>query len=139
MSESDKGAAGKPVTQFPIDLATKATLVKSDVKVSTVQGHQAFRTITSQPHMRVVTMPAGVTNPQIIQTMLQPGILKQARPLTQSITVTKAQGGYIARGPANITSLQTNKATISSPIRTPTPPASSAVTSLSQVQTTFFF
>ena len=138
MSESEKAAVGKPVNQFPIDLANKATLVKADVKVGTVQGHQTFRTIPSQPHMRVVTMPAGVTSPQIIQTMLPQGILKQTRPINQSITVTKAQGGYIARGPATITSLQTNKAAISSPIRTPTPPASGPVTSLSQVSTRFW-
>lgn len=129
-NEQDKNVnqTNKPQqTQFPIDLANKVIVKATDPKSG---AHQTFRTITQQPQMRVVTMPA--TGAQIIQThMIPQTVLKPQIPGRSTITVSKAPTTYqLPRGTATLTSIQ-GKNTISCPIRTPTPPSSGNITAIS--------
>ncbi|CAO1344398.1 unnamed protein product [Diamesa hyperborea] len=131
-NEQDKNVnqTNKPQqTQFPIDLANKVIVKATDPK-SGAQTHQTFRTITQQPQMRVVTMPA--TGAQIIQThMIPQTVLKPQIPGRSTITVSKSPATYqLPRGTATLTSIQ-GKNTISCPIRTPTPPSSGNITAIS--------
>lgn len=89
---------------------------------TTLQAQPTFRSIGGQP-MRVVTIPPSSSGTQIIQTMM-PNVQTMIKPVDNRISVSRPvtpTSYHIQRNPT-VTSIQAPRG--STPIRTPTPPAS---------------
>lgn len=101
---------------------TTKVLSKDGKGITTLQAPQTFRAIGGQP-MRVINIPPSSSGTQIIQTMM-PNVQTMIKPVDNRITVSRPvtpTSYHIQRNPT-VTNIQAPRG--STPIRTPTPPAS---------------